>query len=112
MCTLYIRPSILISFLVDCKLSEWHNCDTKCGPGNQTRTIVTQTLNSGQNCESQTKQCNLSPCPGMKLKKPAPLVILRLPTLEYFRSSRFQKDIGDHWKSKTYWEIPLGSGKA
>ena len=53
-----------MSFLVACKLSEWHQCNTKCGPGNQTRTIVTQTLNGGQECESDIKECNLSPCPG------------------------------------------------
>ena len=61
-----------MSFLVACKLSEWHQCNTKCGPGNQTRTIVTQTLNGGEECEKDTKKCNLSPCPGIKLKT-APL---------------------------------------
>jgi hypothetical protein len=53
----------------------------------------------------------LKSLPRYEAKKTS-FVYSRLPTLEYFRSSRFQKDIVGNWKSKTYWEISLGSGKA
>ena len=82
-----------MSFLVACKLSEWHQCNTKCGPGNQTRTIVTQTLNGGQECESDIKECNLSPCPGMKLKKTF-LYVFEITNSKIFQIQQI---------SKRYW---------
>merc|ERR1712088_599201 len=52
---------------VKCVLSEWSECKTEdsrdCGPGTQTRTIVTRTWYGGEECPKLTKDCNLKKCP-------------------------------------------------
>jgi len=55
---------------IDCKLGQWNGwqrCDSKCGPGTQTRSRDIKVANNygGKGCDTRTesKSCNQKPCP-------------------------------------------------
>ena len=48
---------------LDCIVGQWTTCSAQCGPGLQTRTVVTPSANGGAACPALSQQCNQGPCP-------------------------------------------------
>ena len=63
---------LLITFLVDCKWSQyddWSNCSKPCGGGQRsTQIFIAQNaFNGGKECEGPSEKvepCNVNKCPG------------------------------------------------
>merc|ERR1712172_436585 len=68
-CPKLTKDCSLKSCPVKCVLSEWSECKTEdsrdCGPGTQTKTVLTPASNGGEECSSQrTQSCEMSKkCP-------------------------------------------------
>ena len=61
----YFVYHFLVSFIVDCKWSDWGQCSTTCGVGKKERKIRIHEQHGGSKCKGKkTMNCNHGPCPG------------------------------------------------
>lgn len=49
----------------------WSACSTECGPGTQTRLVITQAANNGAACGALSRSCNNGPCNDVQTTTPA-----------------------------------------
>ena len=62
---LYFVYHFLVSFIVDCKWSDWGQCSTTCGAGKKERQIKIREKSGGSKCKGKKiMNCNHGPCPG------------------------------------------------
>lgn len=51
---------------IDCQMSDWSICSTKCGVGTKTRKKIIEPLNGGKPCDVLVEKCGGDPCKTLK----------------------------------------------
>ena len=95
--------------VINCVQSEWSACSASCGPGTQTRTVITPASNGGTPCGDASRSCNNGVCQN---ESPSPTPT-PTPTSPSPSADREQRDEEDE-EEETFFEknstILIGSG--